>query len=103
MEYGKYDIGLDEGVGMLKIYEKHTVMNNEFKDWGVEWSTQVNILDSILKILETKTEIDYKFTADQGRSYLYELEINGEIKYLRIGVGTNGFILSAYRYHSDHL
>jgi len=52
----------------------------------------------VLEILETKDEIDSKFTIEKGHTYLYELKIKGKVRYLLIGIGTNGFILSAHPY-----
>lgn len=86
---------------MQKIFGKH--FEHQFKDWGENWNTPEKIADNILEILEIQEEIDYQYTIEDGHTYLYQLKIEGEIKYLLIGVGTNGFILTAHPYGKNQL
>ncbi len=101
IELGYYDSIEDKGVGMLKIDGKH--YENQFEDWGVDWNTPQKRIDNILEILETQEEIDYKFTIEQGHTYLYELRIKEEVQYLLIGIGTNGFIITAHRFGQNKI
>ena len=69
----------------------------------MKWNTPEKIADNILEILETQQEIDYQYTIEDGHKYLYQLKIEGEIKYLLIGVGTNGFIKTAHPFSEENL
>jgi hypothetical protein len=98
LEVGKHNYTTTEGSGLVHIIARH---QDDFSG-KLGLHTESEIIDFIINLINKAEPVDIEFRLNPrnpdkpGLNFIYEIEFGGEKVEIVIGVGDNGYIVTAY-------